>query len=254
MTELKLPIRLEENIIVDAVFELRFNAELGFSNLVPGAALKLFGEVKKLEKSPIADLPLQVRNMNPNLQYQPTITMIWDDVVLMLGDNSLAIGYGTQYKGWKIFQKHINILMQLLTSSELSKMIKEVNRYSFRYVDFFPEHLTVGLNNPFLLDISIGNEKIQNTRFRLQYEEDEEFGVSSLEFSNPVNAEIGTRSVETGALISIDTVRLFSSGMNWDDFQTDFDGLIEKMHLKNKQSFFKMLSQDLLNKLGPIYE
>lgn len=254
ISELSLPIHLEKHVIVDAVFELRFDAEVGFSDLVPGGVRELFGEIKKIEKSPIADLPRQIRSQDPNLQYQPVVRMVWDDAILMIGDHSLAIGYGTNYKGWKVFQEHIEKLINCLNDTGLSKMFKNINRYSFRYIDFIPEELSCDLNNPFLMNVSIGNEEIKNAKFRLECEEKEEFGVSLFEFATPVRAEIDDKSAESGTLISVDTVRLFDSVMTWNSFHSDFTDMIEKMHFKNKQLFFKMLSHDLLEKLEPKYE
>lgn len=255
MSEPRLPVRLKENIIVDAIFELRFSAGKGFSDLLPGGARDLFGEIKTIEKTPISELPHQVREMDPNLQYQPTIRMLWDDVILVIGDRNIGIGYGTKYPGWNKFKEHVEKLLDWLTISKLSKMVSSVNRYSFKYTDFIPNEFSLNIEKPFLVHATLGNNQIDKSPLKLQLERREDFGVSLFEFANPVNAKIDDRPASTGTLISVDSVRfLEAEGIGWEDFQKDFSSRVEEIHYKNKKCFFESLSPELLDELGPEYE
>ena len=247
-----LPVRLQENVIVDAVFELRFTSSKGFSELVPGSAREIFGDITAIEKTPIADLPSQLREMDPNLQHQPTMRMVWEDIILIIGDRTLGIGYGTKYPGWNTFKTHIYKLFECLDSSKLSSMISSVERYSFKYIDFIPKQYYEKLEKPFPITIKLGADEVINSAMKLQIEKKEEFGVSLFEFSAPVQAEIEDRSVTEGTLISIDTVRFYNG--NWESFKNDFNEYLENIHLVNKSCFFDAISTELISRLGAEYE
>lgn len=249
------PVKLRENVIVDAIFEVRFNAINEFSDLVPGIVRSLFGEFKGIDRFPIADIPSHIRKTDPNLKHQPVMRMRWDDVVLVVGDHSLGLGYGDKYNGWDTFKDHINMLLQWLTSVDNGAgfMIENIERYSFKYVDFIPDIYYSDLTDPFDVQAVLGGEKTGNHNLKLQLERDENFGVSIFEFMNPVQAGIDDRSLERGALIAIDTVRAVPS-ISLESLLEDFKEHKENMHLKNKDLFFTVLSKELLSNLGAEYE
>lgn len=253
MNKIQRPIRLDENVIVDAVFEIRFSAAQEFSDLVPGSARQLFTGVSHLQKTPLAELPLHIRSIDPSLQYQPTMRMVWEDIVLVIGDNTLGLGYGTKYPGWNTFKNHIEALFQWLEDSNLVDMIMSVERYAFKYIDFIPQAIYSGINDPFTVNINLGSE-VKNSNFKLQLEQNTDFGVSLFEYANPVTAEIDDKPLGEGAMISVDTVRILPSSLIWSNFIKDYREYSENMHFTNKESFFNALSEETISKLGPIYE
>lgn len=255
MAKVKYPIKLDANVLVDVVFEIRFDAKNGFSEFVPSAARKLFGDVKDIERLPIAEIPSQVRASDMNLKYQPTMRMVWDDVVLVLSDHSLGLGYGERYAGWVEFKRQIDRLLKCLHDEELSSMITSVTRYSFKYIDFIPQEYYSDINNPFKIKIELNNQERSDKKFKLDFEVQENFGVSFFEFATPV-AQMNDKGecINKGTLLSIDTVRVLSNPLTLDDSLHDINEFREIMHEKNKGFFFDALSDKLLKKLGAQYD
>ena len=255
MNKSSYPTKLQENIIVDVVFEIRFNAKKGFSNLAPGAARDLFGANVKIDSYPISNLPSQIREADPDLKYQPIVRMEWPDVMLMVGDYSLGIGYGTNYPGWDTFKDHIQKLLSWLSSEEaLKDKINEVKRYSFKYVDFIPEKLYSELEKPFLVNAILGKGDVNSDKLRLQLELTADFGACLFDFNSPVQAVIDDSDAGKGVLVIVDTLRNLIHPLELGEFSEDLELHREKMHLKNKELFFEALSQELLEKLGAKYE
>lgn len=255
MSRAKLPVRLQHEVLVDVVFELRFAAQQGFSDLVPGVARGLFGPVLRIEKTPAADIPHQIRDMDPNLQYQPTMRMVWDNLVLLIGDRGIGIGFGSKYPGWTAFKKYIDDLLSWISErEELAGMIQKVHRYAFKYVDFIPMHYSDDIDKPYQVSVLVGDESMDRNPIRIQIEKKEDFGTALFEFARPMQAQVENAPAQFGTLISIDTVRFLQSGLTWDQFKEDFKEHVEKIHDKNKEYFFDALSSSLLERLEPKYE
>lgn len=256
MTKPNYPIKLEENVLVDVVFEIRLDTKNGFSESIPGAAHTLFGEIINIEKLPIADIPRQVRATDENLKYQPTVKMTWDDVVLVIGDHSLGLGYADRYAGWDTFKCQIDKLLKWLENDRyVNSLIKSVVRYSFKYVDFIPDKYYSEIEHPFEIKLELNNKERSNGKLRLDFEVQEDFGVSLFEFATPVaQMDSEGRVINHGTLISIDTVRIPTSPLDLSASFADMSVYKESMHEKNKGFFFDVLSKQLLTKLGARYE
>ncbi|MGB6102416.1 MAG: TIGR04255 family protein [Pusillimonas sp.] len=247
----QLPTKLNKNVLLDVIFELRFSAKTGFSDLLPGSAKDLFGKIEKIEKTPLSEIPVQIREADPNLLYQPTIRMQWKDTVLLVGDRSIGLGYGTQYPGWARFKSDIQQVLGCLSSIE---MIEKIGRYSIKYVDFIPFSISQGLETPYLVHVQLNDIEVRNSPIKVQVEKQEDFGSVLFDFAHPVQIRQGNGPVETGSLISVDSVCHFKTGSTWDGFINNFERNIDSLHQINKEYFFGCLSEEILEKLEPDYE
>lgn len=255
MSKSRYPIKLRENIIVDAVFEMRFDAQKGFSDLVPGKLKELFSGFQDIERLPLADIPSHLREGDSNLKYQPIMRMTWENVILIVGDHSLGLGYRGEYVSWKTFKTCIDQLLEwLVDDNDLGKMINSVTRYSLKYVDFIPDKFYTDIEDPFNVKLLLGGDNKGNHNLKFQLENKESFGVSFFEFMNPVQASSDNQKFERGVLITTDTVRNLSLTPDLNSLQNDFNLQNEIMHSKNKELFFSILSQQLLKNLGAQYE
>lgn len=256
MYKSEYPTRLQKNVIVDVVFEIRFDAKKGFSNLVPGIAHKLFGENSKIDNYPVHNLPAHIRENNPELRYQPIVRIEWGSVVLMIGDYSLGIGYGTNYPGWEVFKTHIQKLTDWLDQDDLLKsMINTVERYSLKYVDFIPEEQYSHCQLPFLVSAKLGDQEVDSHhKLRLQFESVTNFGFCLFDFNKPIQAVVDNQDVGRGALIITDALRNLSPTVGISDFLKDLEEHKDEMHLTNKRLFFQSLSDELLKILGAQYD
>jgi uncharacterized protein (TIGR04255 family) len=127
-----LPTKLKKEPLVDAVFELRFSSTVAASNVIPGILLARLKKPPRMERLPAADIPTQIRALNPVFQAQPLIRIHWNDsFMILVGDAGLGLACKMPYPGWHNFKSHILELTELLTESQF---IDQIDRYSLKYV------------------------------------------------------------------------------------------------------------------------
>ena len=102
---------------------LAFSLASYLANLTGGATI---------ERLPIADLPKQIRDSDPNLRYAPTIRMQWQKFLLLLSDQSVAVGCKLPYPGWGEFRSAIMRTLDIIGDTNV---VERVERYSLKYVD-----------------------------------------------------------------------------------------------------------------------
>src|SRR5687768_15414418 len=104
---LKLPDKLDNCPIKEAIFEIRFESA------VPGAAV--FGmaysvlkpRYPKSEPLPVVQLPEAVRDADPNLSFQPHYRLTQEHFVVQIGPKVLSINVMNPYCGWTAYRQEI---------------------------------------------------------------------------------------------------------------------------------------------------
>jgi hypothetical protein len=72
----RLPILLEHEPLIEAVFEVRF-ASGDFSEVLPGALFNALDPKPQLRRLPQADIPRPLRDQDPQLRFTPTMQLLW---------------------------------------------------------------------------------------------------------------------------------------------------------------------------------
>ena len=135
MSTNKLPSKLAKEPLVDVIFELRFTShKAGVSAFLPGLLFTNLTGLGNIESLPISQLPQQIRDMDPNLQFSALSKIVWGRYAILIGDRSIGIGCLMPYPGWAEFKTAIETVIGVLHTSGL---IKSIERYSIKYVDFF---------------------------------------------------------------------------------------------------------------------
>ena len=86
-----LPKTLKREPIVDAVFEIRFDAMSDRAEILPGILFQQIDPKPKMERLPTADIPQPLRSNNPNLRYAHIQRLDLGNFFVLLGDRSLAV-------------------------------------------------------------------------------------------------------------------------------------------------------------------
>jgi uncharacterized protein (TIGR04255 family) len=129
-----IPGKLKQDAIVEAVAEIRFEHSL-VQELVIGrlAASREFSDYSSA-RLPIADLPLAIRENDPNLRFQPTLQLQRQSPgeVLKIGPRVISIHNLAPYIGWGQFKTRISTMV-----AALGEAVGEiqVNRVGLRYVN-----------------------------------------------------------------------------------------------------------------------
>ncbi len=249
MTTTMLPTKLRKEPLIDAIFEVRFNSHIPASILLTGVLYnKLDGE-KQLIQLPVAQLPKEVRDADPNLKYAPVSRIDWADFFVSISDYSAAISCKYPYCGWKNFEPAILKLLSILNESGI---VSNVERYSLKYIDLIQDLDSQQKVSAINLDVSIADHKLSNEQFHLRIEiPDNEF-LHGVQVASTANVVLHNGKQIEGLLIDIDSIVQFNSTLS--SLLSDIQKRLEQIHLANKKMFFNCLKPEALDQLEPQYE
>jgi len=247
----KLPIKLAEQPLIDAVFEMRFLSSVPASDILPGFLFgKLPGE-KKIESLPVAQVPKPLRDSDPNLQFSPITRLRWSDYVISIGDRSISIGCNYPYPGWSNFKPAIKRITGLLKEINI---FQSISRYSMKYVDLI---LSTNVEHQISLidmDISVAGHKIKNQEFQLRVELITDNFVNIIQIIPSASAMLLNGEKRCGIIIDVDTIYNINDLNIEEVFNGSFDTELEDIHTMNKRMFFDCLNEETIKSLGPIYD
>lgn len=244
------PVKLKNDPIVEAIFELRFEAaKSSLSDLLPGLLYgKLGDRFPKLERLPFSMVPREFLQQTPDLKYQARFRLRGDSFVISFGDYSLAVSCLKPYVGWEKFKPFI---LEILGYLKDSALVGAIERYSIKYVNLLPaahgdfagqyKHLNFSAN--------LGKFSLTGSPTWVRAEIDDANYMNLLEFA--ANAQIKTLANEQldGLLLTIDTISKNTEGF-WDTPEK----FIEGVHQTEKAIFFETLSDEAGQIFGATWE
>ncbi|MBX3650282.1 MAG: TIGR04255 family protein [Burkholderiales bacterium] len=241
----KQPIKLQQDPIFEAVFEMRFSIESDqVADLIPGIVFpRLRKDFPKTEALPIAQIPKVIRDQNPELRYQASRRLIGGRLIISLGDRVAAVSCVKPYIGWGEFQPVILRLVGLLREAAL---IKEVERFSLKYSNMLsggnPKEQFA--HTRFAATLAETNLVEQLTQIRTEFNEGG--FVNIVELAANAIAKHPSGSIMNGLLLSIDTI--CNSPV---DFWNNAEVLLKNAHEVEKTIFFRALTKEAINALQP---
>lgn len=252
MDEIKVPVALERDTIVECIVEIRFRpANESAEELIPGLA---FGRLKDIfartTRQPVAELPRALRDADPNLQYQPTHRLEGEGVSLLLGARIAAVAFRKPYPGW---EKVFPLVLRSLNGIAETGLIRSVERVSIKYVNILTEGRDPLDLSQVAVDIRFGKFDLKGTGIVIRGEIERDGCLSVVEISPGAKVVLqGDRGIETlnGLLLNVDTI--ISGPFN--DFQNELSGLLTTIHDAEKKIFFGLLTEPTLNRLGPRWQ
>jgi uncharacterized protein (TIGR04255 family) len=268
MTAFQLPAKLKKEPLADAIFEIRFASAIPGSNIIPGAlASRLLPDDLKFERLPASDIPSSIRDINPALRSQPLMRMHWKErFFILIGDTALSLACKLPYPGWKGeegFKSHILKLIDHVTESGL---IQSIERYSLKYTGVIDGkdiaeqigRLKVDLR---LGDLRLGERgnlrpgeyrlKAEPFSIRVEIQDGETLHVVQLASPASVTSSDGT--ARTGILVDIDGLCEHKTS-DLKLFRSELPDRVERLHARDKERFFGLLTPETLAYLEPIYD
>jgi uncharacterized protein (TIGR04255 family) len=161
----KLPIKLKKEPLIDAIFAIQFSSSSSASTVLPGLLFsKLDEKGKKIERLPIADFPVQIRNDNPILRLQPLVKLDLGNFLVLIGDNNLSVATVMPYCGWAAFKEKIIQIFGLLGDM---KIIDTIDRYSMKYVSVVGGTSIADQINKINMAIKLGSHQLTAETFNI---------------------------------------------------------------------------------------
>lgn len=251
-----LPTRLGLQVLIDAVFEIRFTPKQGVADLLPGVLLHAFDEKPRVERLPLADVPQQVRAMQPDLAGQPLVRLVWPTHSIFIGDSLLGVACSLPYPGWKKFK---NIIDTLVNNDSIHDVVNPPTRFSLKYVDFLPDSEFDGIKDKLNWQVSIAGNSIVDTPLSLRNERVIDGYACVMEVHSPAQVqvqatEVGVPAQKFGTIVSFDLIKNSQPNSNWDEFLEVFDSQVEFLHAEVKKRFFECLAPEVFKLLNPSYD
>lgn len=238
-----MPKKLNECPLVDALIEIRFISELD-KNAVFGYIYSLLrndysGPVVNL---PLSQIPIQIREHDPNLQYKPLYRIDGKDTVLQLGSDVICISSKIPYIGWDALSSKAE---KIFTKLVEQRAVKTVIRLGHRYVNFFEGNIDSKLE---LTVHFVPGYSYKNIQIRSEIQEGN--FMSTLQYSNSASYQPEQLSQQLlGSIIDIDTFRVYDG----DYFIQNIRSEIDQAHEYEKRLFYSLLKNDFIDQLNPEY-
>jgi uncharacterized protein (TIGR04255 family) len=241
----KLPLELKKNIILEAIFELRFEPEppqeAVFGVIYP-IVIKKFQDLKPISL-PILQMPEAVRNADINFKYQPLNRLQGDGISISIGPRVISFSIVKPYIGWSKWRPSI---VDILNGLSAEHVIKNVERTGLRYLNFIEQDVFPLIN----AEVKIINSSVKPISTSVRAEIPEGEYIKALQLAN--NASINEKGqIKNGSLIDIDIVR--NKKIQNYDFKINLETILDRSHLLAKQLFFDILKDEFLDKLEPVY-
>lgn len=236
------PTKITPDPIIDAVVEFRFE-----SDIPPDAILgMLFNVVRNdfpnFNKLPIADIPGEFRQKDPQLKFAPCYQSISNGYRLNVGPNVISLGNPGNYVGWE--ENFYPFLKDIIKQLEKSGIVKKFIRIGLRYIDFFETDIFEKIT----LSIRLNNAPLDAKQITVStiFEHDE--------FTTRVN-------IQNNSTVFYNNNKRFGSIIDTDTFlepknNISFENLISVMNKQHEVSlsvFFDLLQPDFLKTLNPEY-
>ena len=237
-----LPKKISSCPIVESIIEIRFSSDYP-GDAIFGIAYNSFkDEFPEYERTPISQLPEQIRGINENFKYSPHYKLKKEGFIIQLGPRVFSIANVGEYCGWTVYSQEIQSALEKI--SELG-FIKEVERVGVRYINVFPG---LDIFQKLNLAIFFNKEPLNFEKMSLTTEVAADNCMHILKLISPAVAQVDNKKVE-GSLIDIDTALLEFPK----DSIVDLGSYIEQAHIEEKKLFFGLLKSEFIKTLNPEY-
>lgn len=243
MQEVKYPKKLNPIPIVASVVELKFETTVP-SDVVFGVLYtSLSKEFPKINKLPILQIPLEIREREQNLIFSPYYELYDDEALfkILIGPRVLAVVFNkfkNDYPGWTGYLKEK--VEHIFRQAFETKIISNINRLGIRYTDFFEQNIFEHIK----LQVSHDSENIGVTeKIQLTRQVSDSMFSHQMLFSNNSEIKILGNS-RYGSIVDIDT---YIEEPEKDFFHNNYINLIQEGHDLNKKHFFNLIKAEFIN-------
>jgi uncharacterized protein (TIGR04255 family) len=247
---IRLPISLENEPLVDAVFEVRFQNAPPLADILPGA---LFGNLKpisNIQRLPAADFPLPLRMQDPALKFAPLLRLEYEKFFVSVGDSNVVLSCKIPYPKWPKFKEFIKTVAGEMLKINLPA---DVDRYALKYVNLIQGSLAGQQLKKIRTSISLGDVEVKDEQISLQVHHREGNALHIMSLMTGVQGNLPDNTVVHGTLVDIDSI-VTVGNMRFSDFVDLINTDIETLRQANKAKFFSCLTPEAIEEMGPKYE
>lgn len=242
-----IPVRLRKEPLLEAVWELRFQAANPEAETVlPGIFYgALAGEYGKIVRLPLMDLPAELVRSSPDFWYSPRIRLEGANKAIQVCHRGFTLNLLRPYPGWQDFSAQILRLLGLVRRAEV---IGAPERFSIKYVNLLP---ATGASWLELLNMEWkmgwGNPADSAVQIRLQRSDGDL--IHSCAVMAPVEVALPGLAVQKGTILETESIAAADPQDPWGSVEAK----IEQLHDACKRSFISMLKAETIESFEPEY-
>ncbi len=241
----ELPKKLTRDAIMEALLEIRFETRQVGEVLVGRLASSALFENYGVSRLPIASFPVEVRDSDPNLRFQPTLQLASPapGELIKIGPHVISLHVVTPYPGWDALSERLRLLVEMLfeTVNDIS-----IDRLGLRYINAITPDHGVGRISDLQFSVELGgqqtsSEMVFSHRFKVDTEIQGTLSLATPSFVNGPNLPN-----ECAAFVDIDIFTPRALGktepkavLHW----------VERAHTAEKEAFFGLFSEAQIEKL-----
>lgn len=241
----QIPKKLNKCPLVDVIFEIRFSPIVTPEVVFPMIYNKISNDFGKIESLPISQMPAQIRDNDPNLEFAPHFRLrnkLNSNHILQIGPKVVVWSSSPIYSGWESFRAYTALLLSKVIQSDV---FNNIIRIGFRATNFFEG--TNIFENKLKAEIRLGGNEIKYRQTMLRTEIIKGEFHSTVQILNDAQVNLPSAN-KTGSLIDIDTFC-----MPIESSTDDIESKLDRAHEIEKEIFFSLLKEEFLNILDPIY-
>lgn len=247
----RLPVKLHNDPIVEAAFEIRFQSKMeAVSDLLPGMLFTKFkdhfGTPKRL---PIAELPRQILESDVNLRYQPRLKMEGERFSIFIGDRVALVNCVRPYSGWVEFR---SLILDVLEKFKEIDFISTVERLSLKYVNLLEASSPQEQFARVKVAANLGDYRLTDWPTSFRTEITDEGIINLVDVKSRATVTIkkkGQSEALKGLLVTIDSIHRLP-----ENFWENRADLINKIHQTEKKLFFSLLTEKTVEQFGADWE
>lgn len=222
--------------LIEVAFEIRFTPKSELSTRLLLEANKKFPNVVRVANLEGLQIPEEVKNHQPDLNFIPSYKLISDNFSLLISNGSLVILANcltNQYQGWDNFKVIIKEVANILNENS---GLEGINRISLKYTNLFEENCLDKINLSY--EIKLGDRSITSEdNFNLKNESTSDDIVIGTTILSKIGLEntcdiTGKKTNKLGLLLVIDVIKGFESSK-----EINMDSEIENLHAKVSKQF-----------------
>jgi uncharacterized protein (TIGR04255 family) len=249
-----IPKRLNKEPLFEAIWKIQFEPPdtQSIGEILPGvlySALKSEHPELRLERLPIADIPLSLAQSELNLLLLPKYRMVDSEahVIFQTRERIITVNSYKPYIGWEAFKKKIMTVIELVSQLGL---ISELLRNSLRYIDQLTTSVVPDLT-PLRFSVTLGEKVIRRSpiEFNIELVDQDNF-IDIVRIASPGMINMyGDYSRTYGTIVDHET--FIDSPLNgWDVVKTQ----IKYLHDHLKKTFFqRLLTPEAIDSFQPEY-
>lgn len=245
-----LPVALEREPLVEAIFEVRFAGSPQLADLLPGLLFAKFEPKPKSHRQPAADIPQPIRASDPKLTFAAVTRLELEQFNIMIGDRNVIVGCKLPYPKWAAFKDQIRHLTRLMAGLGVEG---DVERFSIKYVNLISAPNFAEQIAKVDIALRIGALEVLDNHVNLQVHHHEDDILHILTVISGASANLPGGETTQGIVVDVDSIRHITP-LTYGEFVDRLELELETLRQANKAKFFDCLKQETIEEMGPIYE